>query len=110
MTQIDPIKALDFIRDSAKDYAQAKADLLYVTEFRKSLKAKLMRESLDKTDASKESYAYAHPDYLAHLDAIKDACDRCERLRWMLIAAQAKVDVWRSLESSARFESKSSSI
>ncbi len=42
---INPFKVLDFIRDHAEAYAQAKANVLYLTEYRKSMKALLMIES-----------------------------------------------------------------
>jgi hypothetical protein len=34
--------------------------------------------------------------------AIKQAVEEEEKIRWMLIAAQARVDVWRSQEASNR--------
>ena len=46
---INIFKALDFIRDHAQLYAQAKANLLYLTEYRKTKKALLMIESDAKT-------------------------------------------------------------
>ena len=33
---ISPFKALDFIRDNANAYAEAKANVIYMTEFRKT--------------------------------------------------------------------------
>ena len=67
--EISPFKALDFIRDNAPAYSQAKADVVYVTEYRKSLKAMLMSQSQAKTQSERESDAYAHEDYLCHLHA-----------------------------------------
>jgi len=104
---ISPFKALDFIRDNASAYAEAKANVVYMTEFRKTRKALLMNESDAKTESAKESYAYAHPAYLQHLEALKESIAEAEKLRWLMIAAEAKIEVWRSLESSARAEGKS---
>lgn len=105
--QISPFKALDFIRDNANAYAQAKANVVYMMEYRKSLKAKLMQDANElRTETAKETYAYAHPDYINHLRAIQEAVVEAERLRWLLISAEAKIEVWRSLESSARAEGK----
>lgn len=104
---ISPFKALDFIRDNANAYAEAKANVVYMTEFRKTKKALLMNESDAKTESAKESYAYANPSYTQHLEALRDAITEAERLRWLMIAAEAKIEVWRSLESSARAEGKS---
>jgi hypothetical protein len=52
--------------------------------------------------AEKEADAYAHPEYQAVLEGLREAVEEAERLRWMLIAAQARVDVWRSYEASNR--------
>lgn len=105
--QISPFKALDFIRDNANKYAQAKANVTYMTEYRKSLKAILMTECEAETQSAKETYAYKHPDYVTHLVGLKDAVAEAERLRWLMVAAEARIEVWRSLESSARAEGRS---
>ena len=104
---IDPMKALDFIRDNAAACAEAKANVVYLTEYRKTIKAQLMAASNEKTESAKETAAYSHADYIAHLDAIRIAVAESERLRWLMVAAEAKVMVWRSLESSARAEGRS---
>lgn len=108
MTEHDlsPFKALDFIRDNAKAYAEAKANVVYMTEYRKTIKAMLMASSSEKTESAKETYAYSHNDYKTHLFALQQAVAEAERLRWLMIAAEAKIEVWRSLESSARAEGR----
>lgn len=103
---ISPFKALDFIRDNAAAYAEAKANVVYMTEYRKTIKATLMASSSEKTESAKETYAYAHMDYRAHLRALQQAVAECEKLRWLMVAAEAKIEVWRSLESSARAEGR----
>jgi hypothetical protein len=52
--------------------------------------------------AEKEADAYAHPEYQAVLEGLREAVEEAERLRWMLIAAQARVDVYRTQEASNR--------
>jgi hypothetical protein len=104
---ISPFKALDFIRDNAPAYAEAKANVMYMTEYRKSIKADLMSKCENMTLGDKETYAYAHPTYKLHLDALKQAIAQAEKLRWLMVAAEAKIEVWRSLESSARAEGRS---
>lgn len=104
---IDPFKALDFIRDNASAYAEAKATVVYLTEYRKTIKATLMAGCYEKTESAKETYAYSHPDYKTHLKALQEAVAEAERLRWLMVAAEAKIAVWRSLESSARSEGRS---
>lgn len=85
----------------------AKANVVYMTEYRKTQKSILMNESTSKTVDQRESYAYSHPNYIAHLEALRVAVAEAERLRWLMIGAEAKIEVWRSLESSARAEGKS---
>jgi hypothetical protein len=104
---ISPFRALDFIRDNAEKYAIAKANVIYLSEYRKTLKAILMVECTAKTQSEKESYAYAHKSYIAHLESLRTATEECERIRWLIVGAQAKIEVWRSLEASGRMEVKS---
>ena len=55
---------------------------------------------------AREIYAYAHHDYTRLLEGIKEAIAEEEHLRWKLIAAQAKIEVWRSLSANQRAEAK----
>jgi hypothetical protein len=55
-----------------------------------------------KTVAAAEIEAYSDNEYIQHLLAIEEATEQAEALRWALVAAQARVDVWRSLEASNR--------
>ena len=105
--EISPFKALDFIRDNAGPFAQAKANVVFMTEYRKTIKATLMASCSEKTESAKETFAYSHPDYKKHLLALQQAVAEAERLRWLLVAAEAKIEVWRSLESTARAEGRS---
>jgi hypothetical protein len=105
--EISPFKSLDFIRDNARKLAKAERNVTYLTEFRKSKKALLMIECDAKTESAKESYAYSNPDYIQLINALADAKEEFIYLRWLMIAAQAKIEVWRSLESSARAEGRS---
>jgi hypothetical protein len=84
----------------------AKAKRVYMEEFRKSQKAILMAKSDEPTAVAREQWAYSHKDYLALLDGLREAVEIEEKLRWELIAAQARVEVWRSEEASARLEVK----
>lgn len=102
MKQIDPNIAVDFIIKNAKEYAQAKAEVTYLEQFRQSKKVMLFNNSIGKTIADKENYAYSHPDYLELLDGLKVAVEKAEMLRWQLIAAQERVNIWRSQEASNR--------
>ena len=107
--EINIFKALDFIRDNSPAFAKAKAERIYLEEFRKTKKAMLMKlAEVDgaKSSATQERDAYAHPEYRQLLDALKVSVEEEERLRWMIVAAQAKIEVWRSLGANQRAEAK----
>lgn len=94
-------KALDYLRDNAEAAAKARAERLYLEEYRKSLKATLMKElSLSGMSvAAQEVEAYAHQRYRQHLEAIRQAVEIDEKHRFMLSAAGAKIDAWRTAKS-----------
>lgn len=98
----DPNKAVDYILANAGKFAAAKAQRVYLEEFRKSKKALLMSECTEKAANAREQYAYAHPDYQALLMGLKEAIEVEETLKWNLTAAQIRVDIWRSQEASNR--------
>lgn len=104
---IDPNKAIDFIFENGKNFAKAKAQRIYLEEYRKSLKAILMKRSMETAIGAQEREAYAHEEYRELLDGLRDAVQEEEELRWSLVAAQARVEVWRSQEASNRAEGKS---
>ena len=107
--EINIFRCLDFLRDNASAYATAKANRAYLEEYRKTLKAQLMIESEQagaKSAATQERDAYAHTNYINHLCALQEAIQIEEDLRWKLVAAQAKIEAWRTIESSRRYEAK----
>lgn len=99
---IDPQRAVDFILRNAPRMGAAKGQRIRLEEFRKSKKALLMAASALPSVAAREQYAYAHAEYLEVLDAIGAAVELEETLRWQMLAAQIKVEVWRSQEASNR--------
>lgn len=102
----DPHKAIDYILENAKAHAKAKAERNYLEEYRKSLKAILMKQCMESAIGAQEREAYAHPEYQALLEGIRAAMELEEKLRWDLIAAQAVVDIWRTEQSNLRAEGK----
>ena len=65
-----------------------------------------MDQSTESTVNAREQYAYSHPEYVQVLEGIKEANEVEEKLRWDLVAAQARVEIWRSQEATARAEGK----
>ena len=99
---INPHEAINFMIKNAEAYAAAKANVTYLEQYRKSKKALLFANAIGNTVADRENFAYSHPEYLAVLDGLKEAVEEAERLRWMLVAAQARIDVYRTQEASNR--------
>lgn len=98
----DPIKALDRMELNARRLGKAKAERVYLEEFRKTKKALLMRQSDATSAAIQERDAYSHPEYSALLEALKIAVEAEETLRWRMVTDQLVVEVWRSTEASNR--------
>jgi ATP-dependent DNA ligase len=103
--EIDPNVAIDFMLKHAEQYAVAKANRIFVEEYRKTLKAELMKDALSRgfeAVNAQEREAYSHPKYKQHLKDIQTAHELEITLDWQLIAARARVDVWRTQEASNR--------
>jgi hypothetical protein len=99
---IDPNRAVDYLIEKSKEYAQAKAERAHLEHFRKSKKALLMNACTEKAIAAREQFAYSHPEYIEVLAGIKAAIEREELLRWRLEAARLRVEVWRSENANNR--------
>jgi hypothetical protein len=95
-------KALDYLRDNARDAAQAKANRVYVEEYRKVVKAQLMKEHASMSAILQEREAYSDARYIAHLEAIKQAVEIDEGNRFLRGAAEAKIEAWRTQSSNTR--------
>ena len=102
----DPNRAVDYILANAGKFSTAKAQRVYLEEFRKSKKALLMAQSTAKSAVEREQYAYGHEDYLALLGGLKAAVEVEEKLRWDLIAAQARIEIWRTQSANNRTQDK----
>jgi hypothetical protein len=100
-----PEEAAQEIRDKAPAYGEAKAQRVYLEEFRKSQKALLMKDAMARgidSAVAQEREAYAHIEYADLLKGLMIAIEKEETLKWMLTAAQMKADIWRSEQASER--------
>ena len=102
----EPTKAIQYLIDTAPLYARAKADRIYLDEYRKSKRAQLMAQAGTEVLGKQETYAYAHADYIGILEGIREAVEIEEKYRWLMTAAQARIEVWRTEQYSARIEQK----
>lgn len=88
-------RSLHFINKQAEEYAKAKSERVYLEEFRKTLKARLMNEAEiegRKTGQERESYAYSDQRYIDLLLGLKAAVEVEEVLRWKLLSARENID------------------
>ena len=104
-----PHQAVDFIIKKAPEYAKAKAKRVYLEEFRKSKKALLMKDALQKgieAVNAQEREAYSDPEYLQLLEGLAEAIEIEETLKWHLEAARMRTDIWRTEQANARMEGR----
>ena len=103
----DPNKAVDYIINNSAKYAEAKANRVYIEEFRKSKKALLMNQCNESTVNAREQFAYSHKDYCELLIGLKSAIEIEETLKWQMEAARLRVEIWRTQEATARADVRS---
>lgn len=94
-------KAVEYLRDNSRAAAQAKANRIYMEEYRKVIKAQIMREFAGAL-GMQEREAYADSRYTQHLEAVKEAVEKDEYHRWMMSAAEAKIEAWRTQQANNR--------
>jgi len=100
-----PYKAIEYIIENSCKFAEAKSQRIYLEEFRKTKKALLMKDAMTRgidSAVAQEREAYAHPEYQELLQGLAAAIVQEETLKFMLVAAQMKADIWRSEQASER--------
>ena len=111
MNQREINDAVDYIYTHGQKYAEAKAEVTYMEEYRKSKKAMLMKTAMEKgckSAAAAEIEAYADVEYIEFLKGLRVAVEKAEGLRWGLVSAQARVEVFRTVEASNRMMDRAS--
>jgi hypothetical protein len=106
ITQVDAERAVDWLRDNAARMAEERATRLYMEQWVKTVRATLQVDSKEASAAKAEIIALASPKYLAALQAFKEAVQKDEHNRFLITAAEAKIEAWRSQESTRRAEGK----
>lgn len=97
--------AVDYIRDNAPKLAKAKAQRVYLEEFRKSKKALLMKDAMVKgieAANAQEREAYADPEYIQILEGLGAAIEIEENIKWRMEAARLRVEIWRTESANNR--------
>jgi hypothetical protein len=102
--EINPEKAIRYIQENAERYAKAKGDVAFTENYLKVIKSQQMNKSKSSSLGQREADAYASADYLQAITANKQAVEEEAHLKWMLTAAQARIEVWKTQEYSKRSE------
>lgn len=106
MEDRDPHKAVDYILKHAALFAKAKAERTYIEQYRKSLKAMLMKRSMENAIGAQEREAYAHSEMIDLLKGLQAAVEIEEKLKWDITAAELRVEIWRTEQANNRVEGK----
>jgi hypothetical protein len=102
ITEEEVEDALEYLRTHAVPAAQARANREYVSEYRKTIKAKIMQEYRSLPIGAQEREAYADPRYVEYLNAIREAVEADEKHTFLRAAAMARLDCWRTQSSNER--------
>jgi hypothetical protein len=89
-------RAVHWLVEAAGKAAKARAEREYLSEYRKVLKAEIMREHDDLPLSAQEREAYSDERYKTHLEGLREAIERDEKLRWLKDSAEIKVSAWQS--------------
>lgn len=94
--------SVDYLRDSARRAAKARAEFGYLEAFSKVVEATIMREHKDESLGAQTAIARADAKYSSHLDAVRTAEEAFHYERFMREAASAKFEAWRTLGANER--------
>lgn len=96
------------MRELAHDYAEAEAKRVYLSEFRKSKKAMLMKEAEvsnpGMSAAAQEREAYADSEYHDLLKGLEVATEVALRVKWELKVIETRFESWRTKNANKRAE------
>lgn len=102
VTESDLEKALDFLRDSAAELGNARAEMIRASHMIKVVKALAMKMHNDKPVSVQEREALCSTEYEAALLEDAKAAGEFEKLRALREAAALKIEAWRSEQASWR--------
>lgn len=93
------------IREKASEYGKAKAQRVYLEEFRRSKKALLMKDALImgvEAANAQEREALADPEYHQLCKGLAAAIETEETLRWELESHRLDIEIWRTRQATER--------
>lgn len=95
-------KALDFLRDNARELGEAKAESIRCDHMLRVTKALVMRRHNEMSAAKAEVEAYCSLEYQEALMEDAKAAGEYEKMRALREAASMKIETWRSEQANYR--------
>jgi hypothetical protein len=105
-----PEEAAQTIRDKAPAYGEAKAQRVYLEEYKRTKRALLMKDALKlgiESAAAQEREAYADPAYHQLLKGLAVAIEAEETLKWEMESARLDIEIFRTREATNRMQDRS---
>ena len=96
--------ALEYLRDSAKAAAVARAQAKTLEKYLGVVEAQQKALHGSKSNAAAQDVARASPEYKQALDAWEEAVRRDGEFSMLREAASARIEAWRTMCSNARAE------
>ena len=98
----DVEKAVDYLRQSAREAAQARANVRYLETYLKTLKAQLKVKETSLSNAAAEDVALSSPEFREALEGYKAAVEADAFHLFKREAAVTMIDAWRTQQSNQR--------
>jgi len=104
ITEKEVEEAVHKLINGAEDIAKAKADLIYAEEYKKSIKAMIMKDGRlgNMPISAQEREALASEEYKTQLEKIRDCTLNHEKLRAERVGLEAMIEFWRSRSANER--------
>lgn len=106
ISEADVDTAVAYLRTSAPKAAEARAQMLYLAEWLKTVRAKIKLKQTGISNAAADDLALASDEYRQALQAYKEAIEADSTFRFKREAASAMIDAWRTEQASLRAEGK----
>jgi hypothetical protein len=94
--------AFHWLHDNADACAEARAHRIYIEEYRKTLKSRIMKEHDSLPISAQEREAYASLRYEEHLEGLKLAVFNDEKMRFLRETKLATIEAWRTAAANRR--------
>ncbi len=106
LTTQDAEDALEFMHDNCVKLAEARAQKEQMKEFKKIESSRLFLEAPKGSVADRQAWALSHESYKNLVNGEKVAIRRAYELSMRFKAAEATLEVWRTMQANARIEAR----